>query len=680
LLLLLFFCCLLIMKIFTTSLVHLLLLPSVVEAVFQPVRISFESLLKSSDADSNRILLTQLREVGMISISDIPAFDKTKVMASLAACTNARGGLEHVFEDGTLRRTLASRSLEGEAEPFLEESCPRVDPESCEFRQTVASVTHAFAEKLATALELQHEPLLRTYTSSSSYTLTEIVDHGEHLEHLHAYYQEQPVSDDIATLDWHIDQGLFLVFAPGTIDGVPTEGFYIQLPDGTTEKVKFDNQDDLVIFLGDGVNQFVNPTLKEPLRVLPHALRMPQTKPNAPRTWYGRMVLAPANALHPLFETTYGELRDAMIHEETNKDGVMALGCSSSNMMARFLHAGESHCDPSRAAACWHSCMNYTDYNVSPDICAARGLELACANPQGEIWPGSIHNRTFTLRCAAKNAPVFVPPATAAPTAAPAPAGICFSGDVTVQVKNVGTRALKDVELGDEILVAIHPDGTSQYEAIYSFGHKNAHVLADYLSIATDGASALEISSRHMMQVEAHRFLPASMLKVGDKIQTATGDEVVITSIVPVQRHGAYAPFTASGKLVVNKNLVASNYIAYQDSEHLVLGGFQTGWSFQWLAHTFVVLRRWLLGTSERYTNEGVVQWVHGPHQVASWMLEQPTFVALTLLPPVVAVFGFLSWMQTVMQNPWLLVAALVVVMVAVTRKTVTIKWMRKNM
>lgn len=264
--------------------------------------------------------------------------------------------------------------------------------------------------------------------------------------------------------------------------------------------------------------------------------------------------------------------------------------------------------------------------------------------------------------------PAPTPVSTPAPTPAPTP-GICFSGDATVQVKTHGAQALRDVQLGDEILVAILPDGTKQYEPVYSFGHKNAIVIADYLAIATKG-NTLEISARHMMQVEDKRFLPASMLKVGDKVMTATGDLVSIQSISQVKRQGAYAPFTASGKVIVN-NLVASNYIAYQDSEYLQLGDYQTPFTYQGLAHAFTSAH-WLVGTKELYTKDGVVQWVHGPHQMALWMLEQDPLVALVMFLPAVALVGFLSWIQALIASPWLVVA-LIMAFVIVT-KTVKLK------
>ena len=43
--------------------------------------------------------------------------------------------------------------------------------------------------------------------------------------------------------------------------------------------------------------------------------------------------------------------------------------------------------------------MNYTDYNVSEQICADQNKTLACVNDDGYLWP-YIHDPQFTLGCA----------------------------------------------------------------------------------------------------------------------------------------------------------------------------------------------------------------------------------------------------------------------------------------
>jgi hypothetical protein len=61
-------------------------------------------------------------------------------------------------------------------------------------------------------------------------------------------------------MEYHVDQGLLLTFTPGLmmdLDGVTgvSEGFYVRDVSGEEHEVLFDGTDDLVLMLGDGVNQ-----------------------------------------------------------------------------------------------------------------------------------------------------------------------------------------------------------------------------------------------------------------------------------------------------------------------------------------------------------------------------------------------------------------------------------------
>jgi hypothetical protein len=89
-----------------------------------------------------------------------------------------------------------------------------------------------------------------------------------------------------------------------------------------------------------------------------------------------------------------------------------------------------------------------------------------------------------------------------------------------------------------------------------------------------------------MIVVKGNQAIPVSILKNGDMIVTASGDRSMVTSIKYVRRKGAYAPFTAPGKIGVN-DIVVSNYISYQGSEYLKIGGLETPFSYQFLAHMF---------------------------------------------------------------------------------------------
>jgi len=252
-------------------------------------------------------------------------------------------------------------------------------------------------------------------------------------------------------------------------------------------------------------------------------------------------------------------------------------------------------------------------------------------------------------------------PLSPAPTEAPAPVvgGFCFSGSNTVHVQGSGLVKMADLSIGDKVMV--RNDYDKLYESIYSFGHKEDNVSTEYLRITTAGKlSPLEISSAHMVATKEGRMVPASTIRIGDELQTGTaGNTAIVKNIRVVTRQGAYAPFTASGKIIVN-DILASNYIAYEESEYLSIGTeVQTPFTYQWIAHTFNSFHRlvMLLGKSgiiseknnETYTPSGVSHWVDMPHRAFSWVLQQNSVVASVLIFTSLLFFASVSILEKVL-------------------------------
>jgi hypothetical protein len=199
---------------------------------------------------------------------------------------------------------------------------------------------------------------------------------------------------------------------------------------------------------------------------------------------------------------------------------------------------------------------------------------------------------------------------------------------------------MKDIKIGDEVLTA-----TGKYERIYSFGHRHESIEAEFLQLIPSG---LEISGDHMLMVDGH-FTPASSVQVGDELESANGEIIKVDAVRRVMRKGVYAPFTASGTIVVS-NIKASNYIAFQDSECLLLGGWRTPLTFQWIAHISQSPHRISirLGVSgpEEYNVDGMSTWIVGPHEVSKWLLEQNAVVVTMLLAPAVGLGVVLSTIE----------------------------------
>jgi len=231
----------------------------------------------------------------------------------------------------------------------------------------------------------------------------------------------------------------------------------------------------------------------------------------------------------------------------------------------------------------------------------------------------------------------------------------CFSGDSMVHVKDKEMVKMADLALGDMVMV-----GDNKFESIYSFGHKNDSVSTKYIQITTDATKKpLEISGAHMVIIQGERSVPASTIKKGDKLQTATIDNLAtVINVEIITRKGAYAPFTNSGKIIVN-NIVASNYISYQGSEYLKIKNMETPLSYQWIAHTFNSVHRLavMMGfKSETYTESGVSHWVNMPHNIFFWMLEQNIFIASTLIFASLFFFGLTSLLEILVLNSFIII------------------------
>eukprot|EP00536_Pseudo-nitzschia_multiseries_P018089 jgi/Psemu1/248546/estExt_Genewise1.C_21450006 len=373
------------------------------------------------------------------------------------------------------RRTLATHTLDGHPEGMFvatksegnDSFCLNLEASSQRFRAAVQGVSEAIAGRfgsLPSGIATQDA----NNNANRFLSIERVINDGEHLEHFHSYYSVSDAHSHATTtttesktktkhalsssstididIDWHTDQGMMLLFTPGQRrDGATSDGFFIRLKDGSTVEVDFDSSvDDLVIMLGDGVHQYINNgeseresatnNRKTELRAVPHAVVLANADADSiytsPRLWYGRMVLPPPNAIHPLSghnsaddnadadatttARTFGEIRDSMIRGD---ESALPLGCASSRTMVlarELMSEGETgeaatatattSCDEETSMLCWMRCMVYTDYDVSPSSCEASGddYELQCANDDGEIWESG-HDSSYYLQCLASN-------------------------------------------------------------------------------------------------------------------------------------------------------------------------------------------------------------------------------------------------------------------------------------
>lgn len=234
----------------------------------------------------------------------------------------------------------------------------------------------------------------------------------------------------------------------------------------------------------------------------------------------------------------------------------------------------------------------------------------------------------------------------------------CFLGGNMVEIDGKGHVAMKDLKIGD--MVRVGPD---RFDRVYSFGHYNKNVTIEYLRFHLSDdhhqQAALEITGLHMIFLKnAANAIPASSIKVGDTLIAATVDDdvdsMVVSKIDTIVCHGAFAPFTYSGKVGVN-GIVASSYVTLLPTEKDVGGLFvlvgqeqrdsSTWISMHWLAHTFQAPHRvicrlyWEFCRNETYTTRGLSRWVDGPLTASLLVLDQsPMVVELFLILPLLMV------------------------------------------
>jgi len=198
----------------------------------------------------------------------------------------------------------------------------------------------------------------------------------------------------------------------------------------------------------------------------------------------------------------------------------------------------------------------------------------------------------------------------------------CFPGSALVQVEKRGPIQLADVQLGDKVLV-----GHDVFEPVYSFGHYDPTSTGKFVVLKTVNNAELYLSAQHMVITNKKGAIPALLIEIGDELIDSQGKSDVVIAISSAVRRGRFAPFTSSGKLIVD-GITVSNYVSLQDSAFFTVGSVATPFTHQWLAHTFMAPFRFYCSyisrcTVGRYNKEGLSIWVASPFYAFSWMLRQ---------------------------------------------------------
>jgi len=228
---------------------------------------------------------------------------------------------------------------------------------------------------------------------------------------------------------------------------------------------------------------------------------------------------------------------------------------------------------------------------------------------------------------------------------------VCLSATANVNILGKGDISLEELRIGDQIQV-----GDGEYEPVYSFGHRDTQISANYLSLTGKGMEKpLEISSDHLIFVD-NVSIPASLIRVGDKVDLVNGEKSEILKVKKIRRHdGAFAPFTPSGKFIAN-NVIVSSYVSLQkDSAVLKVFDTPTPFTMQWLAHTFKAPHRMICNLDfsicreESYVN-GVSVWVAKSLQISKWVLNQSAWIQIPFTAAFIALIS-LFWVLEILCN-----------------------------
>ena len=415
-------------------------------ASFSPHTIPYGALADAGrfTAEGADVLREALSSSGIVQVTGVPGYAKGRkaVLEGAAAC--GTWSQTHTFDDATTRRTMATHTIPGPggAQPF---NNPGKDSAACRefaaasepFRDGIDGAVRLFGARLAALLRVEN-PLLATPDGFSFDTLNEVVDNGEHLEHIHSYSTGAPAAtaaakddekEEGSTLAMHTDMGLFIAFTPAlsvsaashrAVDAEDASRFHLTLPGGEVVRAAFDSEA-LVFMLGQGTENIVKPKLVAAAggapafvpRATPHSLSVASHPVPAAdkllRMWYGRMVLPPSGAsVAGDASKTYGALRDAMnedVRDGATSSSAVALGCSGAgghadrralSSLHRRVLSEPASCTRNGVTTnsslnCWHRCMPLANGNNEPgntaDDCAERGLLLQCVNFRDQLSP-----------------------------------------------------------------------------------------------------------------------------------------------------------------------------------------------------------------------------------------------------------------------------------------------------
>ncbi|XP_043914740.1 tiggy-winkle hedgehog protein-like [Protopterus annectens] len=165
------------------------------------------------------------------------------------------------------------------------------------------------------------------------------------------------------------------------------------------------------------------------------------------------------------------------------------------------------------------------------------------------------------------------PPPTESPSPEPPEEG-CFSAKATVQLEDGSFKLIKDVGIKDKVL-AVDKRGKQLFSEIVLLMDVVPDYVGEFVAIEAGGRH-LHLTPAHLLFIagsDSSSFDPVSIfagqVKKGQYVHVVEPvnggvEKVRIERVCRVQDHGAYAPLTEEGTIVVD-NILASCYAVFSN-------------------------------------------------------------------------------------------------------------------
>ncbi|KAI0563757.1 hypothetical protein FGB62_34g17 [Gracilaria domingensis] len=128
----------------------------------------------------------------------------------------------------------------------------------------------------------------------------------------------------------------------------------------------------------------------------------------------------------------------------------------------------------------------------------------------------------------------------------------CFPAEATVEIEGGSTKRMADLSIGDRVRV-----GSTGFSEVFMFTHKLENVDYEFIEIETESAQ-ITLTKGHYLYVNG-ALAASKTVKVGDKLEVASGETETVQTINFIKSSGLYNPQTMSGDIVVN-GIRASTY------------------------------------------------------------------------------------------------------------------------